>query len=107
MRIIDNSKDETPLVKYLEILEHENLLGDDLTRTTYIDPCQHIRLLGDIFILKETSRARPLRGPVSEPTLLQVIEEESNTFDEKSCYPYDLHLQNIYNRRLYYFSKIL
>ena len=38
VRIIDNSKDERPLVKYLEILEHENLLGDDLTRTTYIDP---------------------------------------------------------------------
>ena len=37
MRIIDNSKDERSLVKYLEILEHENLLGDDLTRTTYID----------------------------------------------------------------------
>ena len=29
MRIIDNSKDERPLVKYLEILEHENLLDDD------------------------------------------------------------------------------
>ena len=93
MRIIDNSKDERPLVKYLEILEH--------------DPRQHKSLLGDIFLLKETSRASPLRGPVSEPTLLQVIEEESNTFDEKSCYPYDLHLQNIYNGRLYYFSKIL
>ena len=38
MRIIDNSKDERPLVKYLEILEHGNLPGDDLTRTTYIDP---------------------------------------------------------------------
>ena len=91
VRIIDNSKDERSLVKYLGI--H--------------DPCQHESLLGDKFILKGTSRASPLRGPVSEPTLLQVIEEESNTFDETSCYPYDLHLQNIYNRRLYYFNKIL